>query len=129
MEGGEKGEVRQNEEQRWVPPEEADGKEIVDARHGTVFRLGLVLWEIETGLVPFGEIDGINAQRQLGSGILPKMDRVSPEMAELIEYCLQIDPLKRPTLSSISQHFNGKTKDELAETEKKSDGNGVVLHP
>ncbi|KAK2941047.1 hypothetical protein BLNAU_24043 [Blattamonas nauphoetae] len=129
MEGGEKGEVRQNEEQRWVPPEEADRKEIVDASHGTVFRLGLVLWEIETGLVPFGEIDAINAQRQLGSGILPKMDRVSPEMAELIENCLQIDPLKRPTLASISQHFNGKTKDDGGETEKKSDGNDVVLHP
>ncbi|KAK2946950.1 hypothetical protein BLNAU_18108 [Blattamonas nauphoetae] len=129
MAGGEKGEVRQNEEQRWVPPEEADGKEIVDARHGTVFRLGLVLWEIETGLVPFGEIDAINAQRQLKSGILPKMDRVSPEMAELIENCLQIDPLKRPTLASISQHFNGKTKDDGGETEKKSDGNDIVLHP
>ncbi|KAK2951202.1 hypothetical protein BLNAU_13818 [Blattamonas nauphoetae] len=67
---GEKGEVRHNDEQRWVPPEEADGKEIVDTTHGTVFRLGLVLWEIETGLVPFGEIDGINAQRQLGSGFI-----------------------------------------------------------
>ncbi|KAK2955905.1 hypothetical protein BLNAU_9065 [Blattamonas nauphoetae] len=111
LEGGEKGEVRQNEEQRWVPPEEADGKAIVDARHGTVFRLDLVLWEIETGLVPFGEFDAINAQRQLKSGILPKMDRVSPEMAELIENCLQIDPLKRPTLASISQQFNGKSKD------------------
>ncbi|KAK2943788.1 hypothetical protein BLNAU_21293 [Blattamonas nauphoetae] len=129
VEGGEKGEIRQNEEQRWVPPEEADGKEIVDASHGTVFRLGLVLWEIETGLVPFGEIDAINAQRQLGSGILPKMDRVSPEMAELIENCLQIDPLKRPTLASISRHFNGKTKDDGEETEKKSDCNDVVWHP
>ncbi|KAK2954536.1 hypothetical protein BLNAU_10556 [Blattamonas nauphoetae] len=129
VQGGEKADVKHNEEQRWVPPEEADGKQIIDASHGTVFRLGLVLWEIETGLVPFGEIDAINAQRQLGSGILPKMDRVSPEMAELIENCLQIDPLKRPTLASISQHFNGKTKDDRAETEKKSDGNDVVLHP
>ncbi|KAK2960605.1 hypothetical protein BLNAU_4503 [Blattamonas nauphoetae] len=127
--GGENAEIRHNEEQRWVPPEEADGKQIVDASHGTVFRLGLILWEIETDLVPFGEIDGINAQRQLGSGILPKMDHISPEMAELIENCLQIDPLKRPTLASISQHFNGKTKDDPAETEKKSDGNDTILHP
>ncbi|KAK2952635.1 hypothetical protein BLNAU_12463 [Blattamonas nauphoetae] len=30
LEGGENADVRQNEEQRWVPPEEADRKEIVD---------------------------------------------------------------------------------------------------
>ncbi|KAK2947729.1 hypothetical protein BLNAU_17329 [Blattamonas nauphoetae] len=91
----------EDEGQRWVPPEVADGKPVIDVVHGTVFRLGLMLWEIETGQIPFGEVDGINAQRQLGSGIVPRMDRVREGMAELVTECLSIDPEKRPSMKSI----------------------------
>ncbi|KAK2947717.1 hypothetical protein BLNAU_17317 [Blattamonas nauphoetae] len=91
----------EDEGQRWVPPEVADGKPVIDVVHGTVFRLGLMLWEIETGQIPFGEVDGINAQRQLGSGIVPRMDRVREGMAELVTDCLSIDPEKRPSMKSI----------------------------
>ncbi|KAK2951059.1 hypothetical protein BLNAU_14020 [Blattamonas nauphoetae] len=97
--------------QRWVPPEMANGQQIIDVTHGTVFRLGLILWEIETEQIPFGEVDGINAQRQLGIGVLPKMDKVDEEMKELITKCLQVDPLKRPALSVLAAHFN-PPKDE-----------------
>ncbi|KAK2963777.1 hypothetical protein BLNAU_1344 [Blattamonas nauphoetae] len=120
-------EKRISDEQRWVPPEVADGKEIVDVCHGTVFRLGLVLWEIETGLVPFGEVDGINAQRQLGSGIVLRMDRIEMGMAELITNCLQLDPVKRPTLAMISEHFNGKMKNNPIDKEKQSNGHTHIL--
>ncbi|KAK2953416.1 hypothetical protein BLNAU_11702 [Blattamonas nauphoetae] len=91
----------EDEGQRWIPPEVADGKPVIDVVHGTVFRLGLMLWEIETGQIPFGEVDGINAQRQLGSGIVPRMDRVREGMAELVTDCLSIDPKKRPSMKSI----------------------------
>ncbi|KAK2960648.1 hypothetical protein BLNAU_4303 [Blattamonas nauphoetae] len=101
------------EGQRWVPPEMANGQQIIDVTHGTVFRLGLILWEIETEQIPFGEVDGINAQRQLGIGILPKMDKVDEEMKDIITKCLQVDPLKRPTLLNLANEFNppkGKEK-------------------
>ncbi|KAK2949521.1 hypothetical protein BLNAU_15503 [Blattamonas nauphoetae] len=91
----------EDEGQRWVPPEVADGKPVIDRVPGMVFRLGLMLWEIETGQIPFGEVDGINAQRQLGSGIVPRMDRVREGMAELVTECLSIDPEKRPSMKSI----------------------------
>ncbi|KAK2940442.1 hypothetical protein BLNAU_24650 [Blattamonas nauphoetae] len=75
MEGGGR-EVRQNEEQRWVPPEEADRKEIVDASHGTVFGSALSCGKLRLVLFLRGDrCDQRSATT--GSGILPKMDRVS----------------------------------------------------
>ncbi|KAK2960130.1 hypothetical protein BLNAU_5013 [Blattamonas nauphoetae] len=99
------------EGQRWRAPEvvKEENEKVteneqaaVDPRKAAVFSLGLVLWEIETGLVPFGEIDATNAQRQLGTGILPKMDGVGSEMKDLISECLQLNPSDRPSLSDVS---------------------------
>ncbi|KAK2946655.1 hypothetical protein BLNAU_18407 [Blattamonas nauphoetae] len=60
---------------RWRAPEVvAGGGSAVDGHKASVFSLGLVLWEIETGQVPFGELDAVNAQRQSATGIGPKMD-------------------------------------------------------
>ncbi|KAK2963045.1 hypothetical protein BLNAU_2068 [Blattamonas nauphoetae] len=69
---------------RWRAPEvvSSDGRsgvESVDGHKASVFSLGLVLWEIETGQVPFGELDAVNAQRQSGTGIGPKMDSLKNE--------------------------------------------------
>ncbi|KAK2944171.1 hypothetical protein BLNAU_20918 [Blattamonas nauphoetae] len=99
------------EGQRWRAPEVAKAENetmtgneeaVIDPRKAAVFSLGLVLWEIETGLVPFGEIDATNAQRQLGTGVLPKMDGVGSEMKDLICECLRLNPDDRPTLSDVS---------------------------
>ncbi|KAK2951515.1 hypothetical protein BLNAU_13537 [Blattamonas nauphoetae] len=64
---------------RWRAPEvvAGGGKGVsVDGSKASVFSLGLILWEIETGQVPFGELDAVNAQRQSGTGIGPKMEIV-----------------------------------------------------
>ncbi|KAK2947727.1 hypothetical protein BLNAU_17327 [Blattamonas nauphoetae] len=99
------------EGQRWRAPEVAKAENetmtgneetVIDPRKAAVFSLGLVLWEIETGCVPFGEIDATNAQRQLGTGILPKMDGVGSEMKDLICECLRLNPSDRPSLSDVS---------------------------
>ncbi|KAK2949966.1 hypothetical protein BLNAU_15109 [Blattamonas nauphoetae] len=91
------------EEQRWEAPEVAKRKPFIDTGKAAVFSLGLVLWEIETGLVPFGETDAANAQRQLDSGILPPMEKIKDEnLALLIERCLILDPSQRATLHDVS---------------------------
>ncbi|KAK2954346.1 hypothetical protein BLNAU_10678 [Blattamonas nauphoetae] len=102
---------KSNEDIRWQAPEQKrreDGEEEKEVNAGlvSVFRLGLVLYEIETGLVPFGETDEVNASRALHSGTLPKMDGVSPQMAELISSCLSLTPAARPSLSSIALSFS-----------------------
>ncbi|KAK2959485.1 hypothetical protein BLNAU_5534 [Blattamonas nauphoetae] len=90
------------EGQRWMAPEVADKKGDIDPHKASVFSLGLILWEMETGLVPFGEVDAVNAQRQLGSGTLPPMETWTNESkSELVRNCLSLDPKERPSLDEI----------------------------
>ncbi|KAK2955966.1 hypothetical protein BLNAU_9126 [Blattamonas nauphoetae] len=92
---------------RWMAPElvnrdgtlKVDG---VDLTKAAVFSLGLVLFSIETGQVPFGEIDGLSAHRQLSSGLLPLMELVSSEeMDEMITRCVSPVAKNRPSLSEV----------------------------
>ncbi|KAK2947861.1 hypothetical protein BLNAU_17186 [Blattamonas nauphoetae] len=92
-----------SEGQRWMAPEVANKKVEIDTNKAAVFSLGLILWEIETGLVPFGEVDAVNAQRQLGTGSLPLMNSWTNESKiELVRRCLSLDVHERPTLDEIS---------------------------
>ncbi|KAK2958296.1 hypothetical protein BLNAU_6783 [Blattamonas nauphoetae] len=100
-----KGTTKGHEGQRWEAPEVAESREKkreINTEKAAVFSLGLVLWELETGLVPFGEIDAGNAQRQLAAGTPPKMEHVSDEMRDVISQCLNVDTILRPTLASLS---------------------------
>ncbi|KAK2948631.1 hypothetical protein BLNAU_16450 [Blattamonas nauphoetae] len=71
-----------------------------------VFRLGLILWELETGLVPFGELDAVSASRQVKGGLLPLIHNWDYlDLANTITECLSYDPDDRPTLSSLQTRF------------------------
>ncbi|KAK2945227.1 hypothetical protein BLNAU_19867 [Blattamonas nauphoetae] len=91
--------------QRWMAPEIANQNSTqisAQGDHATVFSLGLVLWEIETGLVPFGEVDEQTAQRRLRLGEKPNMEKVSEEMQAIIDSCLNLDASQRPSLKTVS---------------------------
>ncbi|KAK2962632.1 hypothetical protein BLNAU_2465 [Blattamonas nauphoetae] len=93
------------DDQRWMAPEvlqENWKPTLENADHGAVFSLGLVLWEIETGSVPFGEVDGATAQRRLASDEKPVMEKVSSSMEAIILPCLSLDPSLRPTQKNRS---------------------------
>ncbi|KAK2942117.1 hypothetical protein BLNAU_22960 [Blattamonas nauphoetae] len=117
--------------QRWVAPElgetdktrdTAEGRSKEDLVKASVFSLGLVLLEMETGIVPFGEIDGINAQRQLGTGTRPNMTDVGAEMKDLISECLDVDKTARPTLSTVEERLIeiGQKTEQLTSGEAES---------
>ncbi|KAK2957904.1 hypothetical protein BLNAU_7080 [Blattamonas nauphoetae] len=122
------GEGKAHEEIRWRSPEEAIGEkekgeeekegtktsdDEIDHGKASVFRLGLILYEIETGVVPFGETDAMNASRQLCSGMLPPLDGVrSSEMKTLICDCLKISVDDRPTLGSVLERIDSIGVDE-----------------
>ncbi|KAK2946579.1 hypothetical protein BLNAU_18492 [Blattamonas nauphoetae] len=103
---------------RWMAPEcvTTDGKlssTIVNPGKAAVFSLGLVLFEIESGQVPFGEIDALNAHRQLSSGCMPRMELVHDStMKDLIEQCLCLLPKDRPTLSEVSKILEKMNQDD-----------------
>ncbi|KAK2955784.1 putative Protein tyrosine kinase [Blattamonas nauphoetae] len=113
--------------QRWMAPEAVtqsatEVKAQIDHTKAAVFSLGLVLWEIETGDVPFGEIDGINAQRQLGTGTRPKMDKLPSDLKDLVEQCLDLDPKLRPSFSTIYDKLidNGKATKQITSSNAES---------
>ncbi|KAK2958842.1 hypothetical protein BLNAU_6091 [Blattamonas nauphoetae] len=99
---------------RWQAPEvvESGVGTQVDGHKASVFSLGLVLWEIETGLVPFGELDAVNAQRQSGTGVGPKMESLkNEEFVSLIHRCVSVDPKQRPTLTDIGEFLSSHPDD------------------
>ncbi|KAK2955709.1 hypothetical protein BLNAU_9399 [Blattamonas nauphoetae] len=100
---------QENEGDRWKAPEMVEAKTDVDAGQAGVFSLGLILWELETQQVPFREYDAVNAQRQLGSGMLPLMTNFSDSLREQIVSCLNLDPKLRPTISELDKMFNPAT--------------------
>ncbi|KAK2952270.1 hypothetical protein BLNAU_12829 [Blattamonas nauphoetae] len=66
------------EERRWYAPEiESDKTQlsVVKASQATVFSVGLVLFEILAGEIPFGEVDSLSAQRRIQSGAEPMWER------------------------------------------------------
>ncbi|KAK2943752.1 hypothetical protein BLNAU_21322 [Blattamonas nauphoetae] len=102
-----------NDAQRWQAPElaangnENDDQKNTNAGHGAVFSLGLVLWEIETELVPFRELDAANAQRALATGTGLDLSLVSDEaLRGKIEECLSLHTDKRPKLSDLSSFLD-----------------------
>ncbi|KAK2953838.1 hypothetical protein BLNAU_11241 [Blattamonas nauphoetae] len=110
------GEREKLDGQRWSAPEqfleEGEAEKAIKPAQVSVFRLGLVLWEIETGQIPFGETDAVNTCRQLKAGIVPAMDGVSSlSMRDLITRCLSVDGDSRPTLESVLSTLNAIEED------------------
>ncbi|KAK2947541.1 hypothetical protein BLNAU_17507 [Blattamonas nauphoetae] len=110
------GESRENEDRRWNAPEQetmegatevgkADGG--CDEMKVTVFRLGLVLWEMETEQVPFAEQDAVNASRQIKAGVMPLIHNwEDAELASLVSECLSLSPDDRPSLSDVKSRLS-----------------------
>ncbi|KAK2954089.1 hypothetical protein BLNAU_10906 [Blattamonas nauphoetae] len=100
-----------DEGERWRAPEQTNGQLTANAERASVFRLGLVLLEMRTGLVPFGEIDATNASRQLCSGLLPPHWQVDEDFMSIVHDCLTLTPADRPLLFEIEERLTqyGKT--------------------
>ncbi|KAK2959635.1 hypothetical protein BLNAU_5413 [Blattamonas nauphoetae] len=113
----------QKEGERWRAPEVVEKKGEINDSKAAVFSLGLLLWEIETGQVPFAEQDGVNAQRQVGIGVLPAMESWTEEWkVSLIRNCLNLSPDDRPTLDSIVQLLDSHLADGKGGTGREPNG-------
>ncbi|KAK2945732.1 hypothetical protein BLNAU_19345 [Blattamonas nauphoetae] len=97
------------EGQRWRAPEASRSNvEKIDVESALVFSLGLVLWEVWTGEVPWKEMDEANAGRQNEGGIQPNLKLVLDTLIrELISKCLSFDPKERPSLKDVLHGLGG----------------------
>ncbi|KAK2955435.1 hypothetical protein BLNAU_9663 [Blattamonas nauphoetae] len=97
------------EGQRWRAPELCRPLgEKIDVESALVFSLGLVLWEVWTGEVPWKEMDEANAGRQNEGGVQPNLKLVvDAEIRELITKCLSFDPKDRPSLKEVLSGLGG----------------------
>ncbi|KAK2950357.1 hypothetical protein BLNAU_14692 [Blattamonas nauphoetae] len=103
---------KNGEDRRWNAPEQdtEEGEESnmisIDRSKVSVFRLGLVLWELETELVPFGELDAVNASRQMKAGVMPLIHNWADEsFADLVRECLSLAPDDRPSLDVVQSRL------------------------
>ncbi|KAK2955313.1 hypothetical protein BLNAU_9704 [Blattamonas nauphoetae] len=104
---------KSGEDRRWDAPEqekeecEESNVMSIDQTKVSVFRLGLVLWELETGLVPFGELDAVNASRQMKAGVMPLIHNWADEsFADLVRECLSLAPDDRPSLDDVQSRLD-----------------------
>jgi len=85
----------------WMPPEVFDGG-VYDCK-SDIFSFGMVLWEMLTGQIPFGDDTNPLMVHQLVDGgerpFIPAS--CHPEFARLIRACWEGDPDKRPYLDAI----------------------------
>ncbi|KAK2944300.1 hypothetical protein BLNAU_20796 [Blattamonas nauphoetae] len=100
-----------NEGLRWGAPEQKEDSMLssndVDIEKVSVFRLGLLLWEMETGEIPFKEVDAVNAHRQVVSGVRPDLTKVpDSSIRALIQNCLHQQPEHRPTLATVERDLS-----------------------
>ena len=85
----------------YMAPEQWSGGELTGA--ADVWALGIVLHELATGRRPLQEMEGIIATLAWKLALPepvpldPALAEVSPELAVLVELCLQKDPLERPS--------------------------------
>jgi len=102
-------EALENEENRratrwgtvnWMPPEVFDGG-VYDTK-SDIFSFGMVLWELLTGQIPFGEVPPLQVLQLIDSGERPFIPAgVNAVFAQLIRDCWEEDPDKRPTFTEI----------------------------
>ncbi|KAK2958258.1 hypothetical protein BLNAU_6745 [Blattamonas nauphoetae] len=117
---------------RWYAPEDKDNTNLDpdQCEKALVFSLGLVLFELLSGDVPFGELDATTARRRMQHGATPDLDLSIPESVRkgltsskeeekraaessieakfphILAGALELDPVDRFTLSSFIEAMN-----------------------
>ncbi|MDR2497405.1 MAG: serine/threonine protein kinase [Tannerellaceae bacterium] len=75
-----------------------------------IFSFGVTMFELISGMVPFGEHGGLLLQQ--GAEIPLMEGDCSPELSAIVEQCLRKEPWNRPTASEIKLYAEQKLRGE-----------------
>ena len=101
----------------WMAPEMFDH----DAKYATevdIWAFGSMAFEAASGLPP-NVAQGVMNPAQMGSWLRthkPSLegDQYSPQLKNLVQYCLELDPQKRPVIHQVQDHpYLRKTEDKF----------------
>ncbi len=86
----------------WMPPEVFDGG-VYDTK-SDIFSYGMVLWELLTNQIPFGDTNPLMVHQLIDAGERPFIpNSCHPQYASLIRQCWETDPDQRPSLAHVLQ--------------------------
>ncbi|XP_052026002.1 sperm motility kinase 4A-like [Apodemus sylvaticus] len=77
---------------------------LYDGHKLDVWTLGIVLYLMITGRVPFDASNLLHFRRQVVSGKYPVPSRLSRELQDLVRLLLTADPKQRPTIGEVLKH-------------------------
>ncbi|GMH40429.1 hypothetical protein BSKO_08333 [Bryopsis sp. KO-2023] len=98
-----------------------------------IFSFGVVLWEMYTRTVPYheyGKDDLLDRVMNDGPFPLELPEEAEPEWKSLVQECMQVDPLKRPSFVNLTIRFE-EALDALLlrETGGKNNSENVYVQP
>jgi hypothetical protein len=107
--------------QRWRAPEMLSGRSTTVTQESLTYAVGMILWELLTGTVPFGHLEGPAVVKVAmdAKNWLPQ----SPDtpLWSVLRGCVQTDPADRLSLDDVSGRLMLIAQGSVAEQLEKSD--------
>ncbi|KAL6179753.1 hypothetical protein ACLB2K_046424 [Fragaria x ananassa] len=89
----------------WMAPEVVNRKSRGYGLPADIWSLGCTVLEMLTGLVPYSNLEWMQALWKIGKGEPPLVpDSLSKEAQDFIHLCLQVKPDNRPTAAQLLRH-------------------------
>ena len=118
---------------KWLAPEIIDPPrksryESIATKQADIFTFAMLVIEVYTGELPFGDIRNETAVLMIVGGKRPKKPHerrgLTPEIWKFLQMCWHQNPTKRPDVSAVVSAWRGFNSQERLVTY-----NGIVLHP
>lgn len=108
---------------RWMAPEVIVGEKIYNEKID-IYSLGIILWELIDGKLPFAEIRWNHTiEKVILQGKRPVIPAEScpPRWKVLITMCWQADPTQRPTVKQVLRSLQRVAREEIWESSQEED--------